>query len=337
MAGPFGFEYQKITARNLVLSANKQTAYNTAIAGASMTRRQKFDGTAVAELKQTRFSDKAMAGKGTEFATQGLVTGWDSSFSFKADLDDWLAGWLLAFAMGKDVVTGASPYLHTLSFDETTVQAPAASIYLQDTAAVLWTLIDMGLADLTITFPARGPIAVEASFIGTGLWTDGAIGAMPALPSSYAYLLGSDIVFSVGNHGAAVSKIGRFMSGSVKISTGVKNHLAPGLGLYGAFPLTGLRKVSFSATIAAKDTEDIRPIFNTNETQEVSFVGTSGASILSLDFPYCQLKTTKMGASGNNVVWQIEADETTIFNQGGAGVMTAAVTNNQATAYLIGA
>lgn len=337
MAGPYNFEWQKITARNLVLSPNKQAAYNTAIATASMTRRQKFDGQAVAELKQTRYSDKAMAGKGTEFATQGLITGWDSAFSFKADLDDWLAGWMLSFAMGKDVITGAGPYLHTISFDETTVQAVAASIYLQDTAAVLWTLIDMGLADLTMTYPARGPITAELSFVGTGHWNDGAIGALPALPSSYAYLLGSDTVFSIGTNGATVSKIGRFMSGTVKISTGVKNHVAPGAGLFGVFPLTGLRKVSFSATIAASSAEDIRPIFNTNELQEANFTTTSGTSIMALDFPNCQLKTTKLGASGNNVVWQIEADETTIFNQGSAGMLNAAVTNSQATAYLVGA
>jgi hypothetical protein len=301
-----------------------------------MTRRQRFDGSAVAELKQTSYSDKAMAGKGTEFATQGLITGWDSSFSLKADLDDWLAGWLLAFAMGKDVVTGLGPYLHTFSFDETTVQAPAASIYLQDTSAVLWTLIDMGLADLTITFAERGPIKVEVSFIGTGRWTDGAIASLPALTTS-AYLLNSDVVFSIGTNGATVAKIGRFLLGSIKISTGVKNHLAPGLGLYGAFPLTGLRKVSFSATIAASSAEDMRPIFNTNELQEANFTATSGTSILTLDFPNCNLKTTKLGASGNNVIWQIEADETTIFNQGGVGMLNATVTNSQATAYLIGA
>jgi hypothetical protein len=337
MAGPYNFEFQKITARQLVLSACKQAAFNTAIAGASMTRRQKFDGQAVGELKQTRYSDKALAGKGTEFATQGVLTGWDSSFSFKSDADDWLIGWALAFALGQDTITGSGPYLHSMSFEETTSQAAAASIYLQDTNAVFQTLVDMGLSDLTITFPARGPIQLEMSFVGTGIWVDGAIGTLPALPSSYAYMLGSDVVFSIGAHGSVVSKISRFMTGTIKISTGVKNHTAPGLGLFGAFPLLGLRKVSFSATIAATSSEDIRPIFNTNELQEVNFTGTSGTSIVNIDFPYCNLKTTKLGASGNNVIWQIEADETTIYNQGGAGVMTAAVTNGQATAYLVGA
>lgn len=337
MPGPYNFESQKVTARNLVLSANKQIAYNTATAGASMTRRQKFDGSAIAELKQTRYSDKAMAGKGTEFATQGVLTGWDSAFSFKAGLDDWLAGWALAFAMGKDIVTGVGPYVHTISFDETTTQAPAASVYLQDTNDVCQTLIDMGISDLTITIPARGPIQIDISLIGTGYWTDGVIGALPVLPASLAYLLGSDTVFSIGAHGAVTSKIGRHMSSTIKISTGVKSHLAPGLGLYGAFPLTGLRKVSFQTTIAATSADDMRVIFNTDLLREVNWTTTSGTSILNLDIPYCKLKANKLGASGNMVVWQIEADETTIFNQAGSGVLTAAVTNGQATAYLIGA
>jgi hypothetical protein len=337
MPGPYNFESQKITARNLVLSPNKQLAYGTPIATASMTRRQKFDGSAVAELKQTRFSDKAMAGKGTEFATQGLVTGWDSAFNVKADADDWLAGLLLALAMGKDVITGAGPYLHTLTFDETTTQAPAASIYLQDTNDVCWTLIDMGISDVTITIPARGPITIEASFIGTGHWQDGVIASLPALPASLAYLLGSDVIMSIGAHGATVSKVGRHMSTTIKISTGVTNHTAPGLGLFGAFPRTGLRKVSFQSTIAATSADDVRVLFNTNVLQEVNWTGTSGTSILNLDIPYCNLKTTKLGASGNMVVWQIEGDETTIYNQGGSGVLTAALTNSQATAYLVGA
>jgi hypothetical protein len=337
MPGPNNFESQKITARNLVLSSNKQAAYGTAIATASMTRRQKFDGSAIGELKQTRYSDKALAGKGTEFATQGLITAWDSSFSLKADLDDWLAGLLLALAMGKDVITGAGPYLHTISFDETTTQAAAASIYLQDTNDVCWTLIDMGISDLTITIPARGPISVQASFIGTGHWVDGVIAALPVLPASYAYLLGSDVVFSIGVHGATASKVGRHMSSTIKISTGVTNHTAPGLGLYGAFPRTGLRKVSFQSTIAATSADDVRTLFDNNTLQEVNWTGTSGTSILNLDIPYCNLKTSKLGASGNMVVWQIEGDETTIYNQGGSGVLTAAVTNSQATAYLVGA
>ena len=335
MAGPYNYESQKVTARNLVLSPNKQATANTAIASADMTRRQKFDGTAVAELMSTRYSDKALSGKGTEFATQGLVTAWETKFSFKADLDDWLAGLVLALAMGKDVTAGAGPYTHTISFDETTTQAPMTSIYLADTAAILWTLIDMGVTDVTLTIPKNGPIQVEISFIGTGHYTNGAISSLPAL-STYSYLLGSDCVFSFGTLGSTVAKIGRHLSTTIKISTGAVNHQAPGLGLYGAFIRTGLRKVSFQTTIAAQATDDVVTLLENDTLQEFNWTTTSGTSSLAIDIPNAKPKTTKLGTSGNMVVYQIEGDETTIFNVAGAGVLNATVVNSQSTAYLIG-
>ncbi|MGO8759362.1 MAG: phage tail tube protein [Terracidiphilus sp.] len=337
MAGPYNFESQKVSARNLVLTPNKQAVAGTAVATADMTRRQKFDGSAVFELKQTRYGDKAVSGKGTQFATQGLVTAWETSGGFKGDMDDYIAGWILAFLMGKDVVTGAAaPYSHAITFDETTSQACMTSIYLADTNDVLWTLIDMGVVDVTITIPARGPITFEINFIGTGHYTYGVIAAVPALPASYAYLLGSDCVFSIGASGATVSKVGRHMSTTIKISTGAVNHTAPGLGLFGAFIRTGLYKYSFQTTIAATSADDIFTLLRNDTLQEVNWTVDSGASSLVLDFPNVHLKSTKLGISGNMVVWQIEADETSILNVGGAGVLNATVVNSQ-PAYLVGA
>jgi hypothetical protein len=334
---PSNFESQKITARNLVLTPNKQAATGTAVTGADMLRRQKFDGSAVFELAQTRYSDKALSGKGTEFATQGLVTGWDTKGGFKADLDDYLAAWVLAFLMGKDTITGSgAPYTHTLAFDETTTQAPMTSIYLADTNDVLWTLIDMGVTDATFTIPARGPVTVDVNFIGTGHYNYGAIGSLPALPTTYSYLLGSDCVFSIGAPASTVSKVGRHMSTTIKLSTGAVNHMAPGLGLYGAFVRTGLRKLSFQTTIAATSADDVFTLLRSDALQECNWAIASGASSLTFDMPAVHLKSAKLGASGNMVVWQIEGDETTIFNVGGAGVMSAVVVNSQAT-YLVGA
>ena len=336
MAGPYNFESQKVSARNLVLTSNKQATAGTAVASANMLRRQKFDGSAVFELKQTRYSDKNLSGKGTEFATQGLLTGWDLSGGFKGDLDDYMAGWILAFLMGKDVVTGVGPYTHTLTFDESTTQAPMTSIYVADTSDVLWTLIDMGVVDVTITIPQRGPLTFEINFVGTGHYTYGAITSLPPLPAAYAHLLGSDCVFSIGAPAATVAKIGRHMSTTIKISTGAVSHTAPGLGLYGAFIRTGLRKLSFETTIYATSADDVFTLLRSDTLQEVNWTTTSGTSSMVLDMPAVHLKAAKVGTSGNAVVWQISADETSIFNVGGAGVMTATVINSQA-AYLAAA
>jgi hypothetical protein len=191
------------------------------------------------------------------------------------------------------------------------------------------------VTDLTITIPKSGPISIQVNFIGTGHYTYGAIGALPAL-ASYAYLLGSDCIFSIGNNGATVSKVGRHMSTTIKISTGAVNHQAPGLGLFGSFIRTGLRKVSFSTTIAATSADDIFTLLRGHTLQEATWAITSGASSLTLDMPNCYLKATKLAASGNMVVWQIDGDETTILNSGGVGMLNATVVNSQAT-YLVGA
>src|ERR1035441_9232388 len=98
MAG--AFESQKKSARNLVLSPNSQIAAGEVFSDASLTRRMRFDGGAVFDLTATRRSDKDMSGKGTEFATNNKLTNWDLKGSLKAEMDDWIAGWALAFVMG---------------------------------------------------------------------------------------------------------------------------------------------------------------------------------------------------------------------------------------------
>lgn len=334
---PFNFEAQKISQRILVLSANKQANYGTSLADASLTRRQKYDGSGGAELVPTRYTDKAMAGKGTEWAANGFITAWDSKVSFKTDLDDWLAGWLLAFALGKETVTGgAAPYTHAIAVDESTTQAPVTTLYFEDTNDVKWKAPDMAVTDITLTIPQNGPIGCEVAMMGTGKWVDGAMVAGPPALVSYNYLLGSDTIFSIGAIGALVSKVGRHLSSTIKFSTGVINHKAPGLGLFGAFMRTGSRKISFQTTIAANIADDVRTIMNNDTQQELQWATTSGASQMNIVLPNVRLKTNKLAANGNMIVWNIEGDETTMFNQGGLGVITASVVNS-VPAYLVGA
>ena len=218
----------------------------------------------------------------------------------------------------------------------TTTQAPMTCVYLEDTAAVKFKGQDIAVSDLTLTIPERGACSLETSLIGTGRWTDGAMGAVPALPTDN-YILGSDCVFSIGPTGAPVAITGRLMNGTIKLATAVESHKAPDGGLYGFFMRTGLRKFSTQQTIAAKDTDDIRTLLTGHTASELKWVITSGANIVSIDIPFCYLKTTKLGVSGNMVVWQIEVDETTCLNVGGAGAINVIVTNQVSAAYLVGA
>lgn len=324
---PTPFLAQRKSARNLVLSPFTQAAYGTALGDASLTRRQRFDGSAIFEQTQTRRSDKDMAGKGTVFATDGQVTGWDSKFDFKAECDDWLAGWAFAFAMGKETVTGAlSPYTHAIAFDESTTEAPVTTLYLEDTAAVKYKAPDMAMNDLTFSIPGRGACSMECSLIGTGRWTAGAMVGGPPAIAAYNYLLGSDCAFSIGPVGVLAEITGRHMSTTLKVSNACVNHIAPGGGLYGVFVRRGIPTFNLQTTIMAKDTDDILTLFENDTLSDLKWVINSGTSSqLTMEIAHAKLKTTKLGIDGNSVIWQIECDDSSSYAQGGANALQVSV------------
>jgi hypothetical protein len=338
MAGPYNFLTQWKEARNLVLSAASQSAWQGALLQASMTQRQRFDGGAVLELTHTRRSDLASAGKGTAFATNGQVTSIDAKFTgFKAELSPWLAGWLFAFLMGTDTVTGsASPYTHAFTFDETTRTAVPTTIYLEDTAAVKYLCPDMCIDDVTITISEIGAIMAEMTMQGTGYQTMGALGAVPALAAE-SYILGSDAALTLGPVGSPASMIGRHMSTTLKLENQLQVHRAPGGGLYGLFVKKQNPKFSIATTIAAKDTDDIYTLFTNDTACAYSLAVNSGATAqLTVSLPQVHLKTTKLGFDGEMTVWQLEGDESSCYQVAGAPPISVGVVN-AVPAYLIGA
>jgi hypothetical protein len=329
MPGPYNFESQPKFLRNLVLSANKQAAWNAALADAALTRRQRFDGAAILEQTITRRSDQGYAGKGTSFATNGQITSYDTKFDgFKAELSDWLAGFLPAFAMGKDTVTGAGPYTHVFTFDESTRTAVPTTVYLEDTEDVHYKCPDMCVNDVTLTIGDIGAITAEMTMMGTGRqilgsMTDGA----PALPAE-TYLLGSDGALSLNG----TSLIGRHMSTTFKLENQLTVHKAPGGGLYGIFVRKGDPKFSISTTIAAKDVDDVYALFSNDTVSDFELVVNSGASAqMTISIPQTHLKTTKLGFDGDMVVWQIEADDTTCYQNAGVPPVSVTVINGVAT------
>jgi hypothetical protein len=330
MSGPYNFNSQWKTLRNLVLSADSQTAWNTAVEGTNMTRRQVFDGNAIMELAQTRRSDVSYAGKTTAFATNGQVTSWDTKFDgFKTELDDWLVGWMFAFLMGVDTVTGSGPYVHTFTFDETTRTAVPTSLYLEDTEAVEYTFADFCVNDLTLQIQDIGAISAEFTGMGTGRYTAGAIGSLPSVPTR-TYLLGSDAVLALGGD----NLLGRHMSTTLKLENQNTVHKAPGGGLYGIFQRKGDPKFSISTTIAAKDTDDILTLLENDTSSDlVLTIDSASAAQLVITIPVCHFKSTKLGFDKDMTIWQLEADETSAYDVSGTPPISIQVTNSVA-AYL---
>jgi Phage tail tube protein len=336
MAGPYNFNSQWKQARNLVLSPNSQLAWNTALATEYLTQTQRFDGSAILELVSSRRSDIEYSGKQTAFATNGQPTMYDTKFSgFKAECTPWLAGYLFAFLMGKDTVTGAGPYTHSFTFDETTRTAVPTTIYVEDTEAIKYTCPDMCVSDLTVSISEIGAIMLEATMMGTGRQVIGAMESLPALPSD-SYILGSDAAATFGPVGDTASFIGRVMSATFKFDNQLTVHKAPGGGLYGIFVRKGNPKFSFTATIAAKDTDDVYTLFENDTASALSIAANSGASAqLTIALPQVHLKSTKLGFDGEMIVWQVEGDETSCYDLATVPPISATVINALAT-YLVG-
>jgi len=334
MAGPFNFLSQWKTARNLMLSVNSQLAWNTALADAALTQRQRFDGAAVLERKITRRSDIAYAGKGTAFATNGQITAYDTALSgAKFELSSWLAGWACAFLMGTDTVVGvAAPYTHTFTFDESTRTAVPTTIYMEDTEDVHYKCPDMCIGDLTLTISEIGAIMLELGMTGTGIQILGSMAApLPVAPAE-TYLLGSDAVLNFGPVGAPASLVGRHMSTTLKLENQLMVHRAPGGGLYGIFVRKGNPKFSLSTVFAAKDTDDVYARFDNDTPCDYELAVNSGAAAqLTISVPQMHLKTTKLGFDGDMVVWQVENDETTNYQAAGVPPITIGVTNSVAS------
>lgn len=338
MPGPFNFESQAKALRNLVLSANKQAAWNTALADAALTQRQRFDGSAVVELATTRRSDNDYAGKGTAFATNGQITSYDTKLSgFKAEGSPWLLGFACAFLMGADTVVGnAAPYTHNFTFDETTKTAVPTTIYMEDTEDLKYKVPDFCLNDITITINDIGAVMVEFTGMGTGRQIIGAMNALPALGAE-SYVLGSDAALQFGPVGEQAAFTGRHMTTTLKLENQLTVHKAPGGGLYGIFVRKGNPKFSLSTTIAAKTPDDIFTLHQNDTASAYSLAVNSGAQAqLNISIPQMHTKTTKLGFDGEMEVWQIEADETTCYQLAGVPSISVSVVNAVAS-YLVGA
>jgi hypothetical protein len=316
-----------------VLSQYRQAAWGTAIAAADMTRIQRFDGSAVLDLGTERRSDRGMSGKGFSFATNSQHTMLSSKFSgIKAELTDWLAGFVLGNLMGSVVTTGAaSPYSHLITFDETTRSAIPTTVYLKDTADVAYMLIDMFCTSATLTIPAKGSVGIEWDMLGTGIKTLGVLGTAPTVPNE-TYIMGSDAVASFGPVGAPVTFLGRFMNATIKVDNQGVVHEAPGGGLYGIFGRRSDPKFSLQMTIAAKEVDDIFTHYVADD--KVTFalpILTSANCAITLNIPSCNLKTTKLGFDGDMPIWNLETDETTSYQNGGVPPISFTVASTQPT------
>ena len=327
---------QKSSNRRIVLSANAQTNYGEILADAALTQTQRFDVSSGFAPKPSNRTDKNMAGKGTEFATNDQITAWDTDGSLKAEADAWLLGWALALIFGIDTATGAGPYTHNFTMLETTPTMPATTVYVQETADVARKFNDMSAKSLSLDIAERGSISLSIDMVGTGEWTEGAmVAGIPALPT-LAYLLASDVTVSITPTGGVfTSFVGRQKGISIKIDRGTAPFQSSGDGLYAKSNANNQAKFSVDLTLAANSADDVNGWFESGTRCMVVIAGNSGAAAQwSMTFASARIKANKVGNTNGVVTWALSFDEESTIQNGATPAISAQVVNAQA-AYLV--
>jgi hypothetical protein len=335
-----GFVGQKSILRQMVVAANAQTSWGTPVAAAALIEALRYDVSGYAKFQQTKESTYGTAGATNSFANDNWLTGKKSSLDLGGQLTDWLAGWLIAFALGKEVVTGGvapAPYTHTCNFLDTGLEAQATTLYGQDTNDVAYQLVDMGISQLTITSSGTGSLKFKATMMGTGRTVDGILPTMP-IPVQRQHLLGSDSQVSIGpSGGALVSFYPRVKSWELTIDCGMEEVRVSGSGLYASHLIVNMPKVKMKMVIAANGTDDIYGWKRANTMLQATLNTTSGASSLNLALPNFTLdENCALSDVGGTSCWTLELGETDILQVGMTPLITAVVINSVAS-YLIAA
>lgn len=324
-------QFQKQSARNLLLSANTQATYGTPLPDANLTQRQRFDPGSVFTRNATFRTDKEDAGKGTEFATNSQITAWDTMGTLKAEADGFLMGWMLAMIFGQELVTGTAPtYTHTFTIPAINATMPATTLYIEETSDQKFKLPDMAAKSLSIDVPERGSVMVSLDMVGTGLKLPGAlVAAVPAIPT-VAYLLGSDVTITLDpTPGAPVPFTGRQRSLSIKVDRGSAPYKCSGDGLYASSVQSGVTKFSVDMQIAALATDDVNGWFENQVPLTITIATNPALSTrFVFTFPNATVKANKLGNSENKVVWAISFDEEVCTQVGAQAAINAFAINN---------
>ncbi len=327
------FVGQKAQLRQMVLAPNVETTWGTPCAIGSYQEALSYDVSGYAKFAQPKESNYQQAGNTNSFASQNWTIQRKTALDLSGTLTDWVCGYLLALALGKDVITGgAAPYTHTLNFIDSGTIAQATSIYAQDTQALFYQLLDMGVSQVTITSTGTGSLKFKATLMGTGRTVDGVLAGMPQ-PAQRQRLYGSDSQISLGpSGGALVSYYPRVKSWELTIDAGMAEERPSGSGLYASHLTISMPKVKFKFVVAANNVDDFYA-WKRNGTQLALTCNTQSGpnnSALNISLPCFTLdENTALSNVGDTSCWTVDLGENDILQVGATPLITIGVVNSQ--------
>lgn len=334
---PTTFQTQRSISRNIVLSSNAQLTIAEVMADANLTYRARPETSAFFQYEQGKESDLNYA-KGSSFATESRLIQESISGTISGRVDDYLAGWLLAFCMGQTTfVAGVAPApnTHTFTWKDTGDPAQLTNVYIEDTAGLRRKWSDIGVSEVVFTGSNKGSTTFKATCVGLGTITDGAMAALPALPNAQ-YLYGSDATVSIGPPGAPVSMSPRVVSWEATFSHQLVVWRGAGTGTKGAFIRQGNPQNKLKLVIAADTSTDVRDWQKSQTQLEVKIAIASGPVTLTLDYPLVIPPKGDLGETDKLVAYTLELDENSILTPPAGQIVTATLLNTQPE-YLVAA
>lgn len=334
-----GFTTQRSILRNIVVGGGTQLTLNEVMADAALTYRMRPETSGFFQFESEVESDYPYAGKGTSFATESREIARSASGEFRTRVDDYLAGWLLSMVMGNEAFTAGvggpptPPNTHVITWKDTGDPAQLTNIYIEDAPGLKYKFQDCSLSKVVISGTDKGSLMAACSFIGTGRYADGAMLALPALPTAQ-YLYGSDCTVSIGPTGAPVSMKPRVLSFEATFDHANDLFRSLGGGLYPVFPRYGNPLVGLKLVIAVDTTSDVRDWKANRTLLEVKLDIVSGAAELHLDYPAVIIKKADVGETDKYVTYTIELDKDDTLKPTGGEIVTATV-KNTADQYLV--
>lgn len=216
----------------------KQSALLTASVAADLIRFNK-NNASLADPRLATETDEDEIGKGHEFAEESFATAWDVSGSFDKYLTSEAAAIFLAYAMGKAEVAagaGTGSYVHTLHMSDPVddgLDMVPFTVLEQirpggGGAVIDRALIGCVMEEVVISIgsgPSRAAAKINASYVGTGKFTDPSTITAPAKTLEHR-LPASSLTLTING----VDYVGGKTIESVEIS--VKNNTRTDSGYY---------------------------------------------------------------------------------------------------------
>jgi hypothetical protein len=286
-----------------VLSYNKESTYGTAVIDANITKMYDLIDPGLAEMTSEQLDDSVLI-KGHEFASDpnyNITLSRDATIPLKFPCNAEICGWLFAFGLGTYGVSGAGPYIHTITPQDGTTsdQLPSTSIVqlIQGDTATYQKLKGVCVEEIKLAVQNRGRVDVTGTLFSDGSLTASAGFAIPGSKETVTPIHGTGATFATADApSAVVDKSSALRGWDFTWKNNLDRADARGMistGLYLPSLRFGSRSCSLTVKIQGNKGDQYWTDWFANTTKNVEITLVQGADIIKIAMPRCIITNIK--------------------------------------------